>query len=89
MQNVITNHKSTYYRVVKTKENLSGHSVVMYGINGFSDGEVVSVLALSTDKKRIVGLVNAMNSCDFELCRFRKVVYECLQKCCGTGDSKD
>ena len=46
----------------------------MYGIEGFSNGESVSLRALSFDRKRIETLVDGMNAGVMELETLRKVI---------------
>ena len=74
MQNDNLKHSSAYYRAVKTTENINGKTVAMYGVEGFGHGDVVSVLALTTDKARITRLVAMLNECGLELCQLRDVV---------------
>ncbi len=74
MQNVNNNHNSNYYRVVKTRETIGGNFCWMYGIEGFSNGESVSLRALSVDRKRVENLVDTMNSKRLELKVLREVV---------------
>ncbi len=74
MQKVNKNHKSSYYRVVKSRETIGKSFQWMYGIEGFSNGESVSLRALSFDRNRVENLVDTMNSKSFELNALRKVV---------------
>lgn len=74
MQKVNINHKTSYYRVVKSREMIGKNFQWMYGIEGFSNGESVSLRALSFDRKRIEELVDSMNSKSFELNVLREVV---------------
>lgn len=83
MQNIMSNHKQSYYRVIKTVEIICGKPTAMYGVEGFSGGETVSVTALSADRSRLVNLVSDMNSCELELCLLRNVVDDFLYECYG------
>lgn len=74
MQKVNKNHKSSYYRVVKSREMIGKSVQWMYGIEGFSNGESVSLRALSFDRNRVENLVDTMNSKSLELKTLRKVV---------------
>ncbi len=74
MQKVNKNHKISYYRVVKSREMIGKNFQWMYGIEGFSNGESVSLRALSFDRKRIEELVDSMNSKSLELKVLREVV---------------
>ncbi len=78
MQNVIENHKTCYYRVVKSRELIDGKRVWMYGVEGFSNGESVSLRALSLDRRRIEALVDGMNSGGMELEALRNVIDDFL-----------
>lgn len=78
MQNNNLKHSVAYYRAVKTVENFNGKMTTMYGIEGFGHGDVVSVLALTTDKARITKLVATLNECGLELCQLRDVVDDFL-----------
>ncbi len=68
------NGKSGYYRVVETAETVDGHVTAMYGIEGFSHGEFVFAFALSTDKKRISKLVDALNMSGMQLSQFQMIL---------------
>lgn len=74
MQNVTKNHKISYYRVVKSKEMIGTSFQWMYGIEGFSNRESVSLRALSFDRNRVENLVDTMNSKSLELKVLREVV---------------
>ncbi len=74
MRNVNENHKRGYYRVIKSREMIDKRLCWMYGIEGFSNGEKVSLRALSFDRKRIKRLVDTMNSKSMELNVLRGVV---------------
>ena len=74
MQNGISNHKISYYRVVKSREVADGKIKWMYGIEGFSNGESVSLRALSFARKRIETLVDGMNAGVMELETLRMVI---------------
>ncbi len=74
MQKVNKNHKTSYYRVVKSREMIGKNFQWMYGIEGFSNGESISLRALSFDRKRIEELVDSMNSKSLELKVLREVV---------------
>ena len=74
MRNVTKNHKTSYYRVVKTREMIGTSFQWMYGIEGFSNGELVSLRALSFDRSRVENLVDTMNSKSLELKALREVI---------------
>lgn len=74
MQKVKNNHKTNYYRVVKSREMIGKSFCWMYGIEGFSNGESVSLRALSFDRNRVEKLVDTMNSRSLELKVLREVV---------------
>lgn len=78
MQNDNSKHNHAYYRAVKTMESINDKTVAMYGVEGFGHGDVVSVLALTTDKTRITKLVATLNECGLELCQLRDVVDDFL-----------
>ncbi len=80
MQNDRFNHKTCYYRVIKTRELINSKSVWSYGIEGFSNGEAVTVKALSLDRKRIERLVRDMNESGLELNALRGVIDNFLLK---------
>ena len=73
-----TNNKNAIYKIVKTDESINGKSVEMYGVEGVSDDDVVTLKALSVDKARVKRLVTAMNDCGLEICQLRDVVDDFL-----------
>jgi hypothetical protein len=72
------NNKSAIYKIVKTNESINGKSVEMYGVEGVSEDDVVTLKALSVDKARMSRLVTAMNDCGLEICQLRDVVDDFL-----------
>ena len=73
-------HKKAHYRMVKTSEMISNRVVAMYGFEGFSGSKVISIVALSTDKKRVSSLVDALNRSGMELSQLQNIVDEFFAK---------
>lgn len=74
----IKNKNIAFYKTVKTVEMVNGKPTAMYGVEGFSDNEVVTIKALTSDKARISKLVATMNEVELELCHLKDVVDDFL-----------
>ena len=72
------NKNVAFYKTVKTVEMVNGKPTEMYGVEGFSENEVVTIKALSCDKARISKLVATMNEVELELCHLKDVVDDFL-----------
>ena len=74
MGNRKTNHNFAHYRVIRTFEDAASKPTTMYGIEGFSGEETITITALSENRRRIKELVDLMNKSELELCHFYEVV---------------
>lgn len=83
MQKVKINSKSAHFRVIETVEQVSSNQVLMYGVEGESQNDKLSVKALSYDKSRVERLVKTMNVCEIELCQFKDIIDDFLYDCYG------
>ena len=59
--------KNTTYHIIYSLELINGEKVIMYGIEGKLDEEVVFLSSLSDNKKRIQNLIDRMNYVNFPL----------------------
>lgn len=88
MQNKNLVHKAAHYRVVKTIENVASQPTAMYGIEGFSGDETVTLTALSENRRRIKALVATLNESELELCHLREIVENFLFDSYGINSIK-
>lgn len=71
------------YKAVTTIERFEGKTIVMYGIEGKSRHEKISIASLSEDRERIERLVHTLNEGGFELCHLKDTVNDFLYETYG------
>lgn len=71
------------YRVIRSVEKLYGETRIMYGVEGRCGEDILTLSALSEDRRRVAAMVKNLNRGEFELCLLRDAVNDFLYQTYG------